>query len=209
MNYLSESEYQEYGIEATTSTASVAAVSALIDTHCRRSTLAVAKYCERLRIVSGSNTVRLSYLPAVAVAPATSPIVSVRVRFGLPRRGERGFTDDLAEAVAVAFGLPGTWSDLSPSAVDLAPETGELTISGNPLGIPFNEIEITYTAGFSEIPDPVKFACAQLIRNAQATPALNVRAQTMDRMQIDYFSDSLLDEVVQALLRPFVAQKVG
>jgi len=209
MNYLSAPEYEEYGIEATTPTASVAAVSALIDTHSRRPTLGVTQYCERLRIAPGSNTVRLSYLPGVVVAPATSPIVGVRARFGLPRRGERGFTDELAEAVASAFGLPGTWSELSPGALDLAPETGELSLSVNAIGIPFNEIEISYTAGFAEIPDAVKFACAQLIRNAQATPALNVRAGTIDRMQLEYFSDSLLDETVRALLRPFVAQKVG
>jgi hypothetical protein len=66
-----------------------------------------------------------------------------------------------------------------------------------------------YTAGFATFPDPVKIACAQIVRNAQATPALNVRRERLDRMYLDYFSDSLLDNTVQELLAPYVAQKVG
>jgi hypothetical protein len=59
------------------------------------------------------------------------------------------------------------------------------------------------------IPDPVKFACAQIVRNAQATPALNVRIGRVDRMRMDYFSDSLIDQNVRSMLAPYVAQKVG
>jgi len=55
----------------------------------------------------------------------------------------------------------------------------------------------------------VKVACAQIVKNAQATPALNVKKGMLDRMQLMYFSDSLLDETVHALLAPYVAQKVG
>jgi len=56
---------------------------------------------------------------------------------------------------------------------------------------------------------PVKAACAQIVRNAQSTPALNVRRGRLDRMYMDYFSDSLLDDTVRELLAPYVAQKVG
>ena len=70
--------------------------------------------------------------------------------------------------------------------------------------------EIVYTAGFAAFPDPVKVACAQLVKNAQATPALNVKKNVApDGMQFWYFSDSLLDATVQELLAPFVAQRVG
>lgn len=209
MTYLSPSEYETYGIEATTPPACVAAASAVIDGYCRRPTLGVAQYSERLRIVIGSNTVRLSYLPLIVVAPASSAIVAARARFGLPRRGEREFTDELAEVVALAFAIPGTWTDLEPASMDVAADIGEVTFAINALGIPFNDIEITYTAGFVTVPDVVKFACAQLVRNAQATPALNVRAGSLDRMQLEYFSDTLLDETVRRLLFPYVAQKVG
>jgi len=55
----------------------------------------------------------------------------------------------------------------------------------------------------------VKVACAQIVRNAQATPALNVNSARLDRMSFDYFSDSLVDTTVKTLLAPYVAQKVG
>jgi hypothetical protein len=79
----------------------------------------------------------------------------------------------------------------------------------NALGLGFTELEVTYTAGFQSFPQPVKIACAQIVRNAQATPALNVRRGSLDRMLLEYFSESLIDETVRSLLAPYVAQKVG
>jgi len=67
---------------------------------------------------------------------------------------------------------------------------------------------VTYNAGLSVVPAPVKAACAQIVRNAQATPALNVRAGSLDRMHLEYFSDTLLDPTVRKLLAPWVAQKL-
>lgn len=208
MNYLSQSEYEVYGVEAKTPESWTAAASSLIDAHCRRPTLAVASYVERLRLRAGRNTVRLTYLPLVPVAPATSPIVSARGRYALPRRDEGG-PAALAADVALAFSLPGTWSTLDPAAIDFDPDTGELALSMNPLGLTYNEVEITYNSGLASIPDAIKFACAQIVRNAQATPALNVRAGDLNSMHLEYFEDTLVDSTVRALLAPYVAQKVG
>jgi hypothetical protein len=59
------------------------------------------------------------------------------------------------------------------------------------------------------ISDAVKHACAMVARNALTTPALIVRGSTVDRLHMEYFSDSLLDSNVKRLLAPYVAQKVG
>jgi hypothetical protein len=161
-----------------------------------------------VRVTSGRNTVRLTYLPLAALAPAISPIVAARARYALPRRGEAAYAD-ISSDVAMAFGLPGTWSDLPAGDVEYCRETGELTLPVNALGLGFSELEIVYTAGLDPLPDAVRVACSQIVKNAQATPALNVRAGTLDRMHLEYFSDSLLDQSVRGLLAPFVAQKVG
>ena len=209
MNYLQPSEYELYGLETTTALSWVTAASAIIDAHCRRATLAVAQYTERLRTDTGQRPVRLTYLPLNAVAPATSPIVSARARYAMPRRGEPVHEEMVWDA-ALAFGIPGTWVELNVADLDVFPETGEVTLPVNVLGWTFTEIEIVYTAGLDPFPDAVKVACAQLVKNAQATPALNVKRNVVaDRMQLMYFSDSLMDETVQALLAPYVAQKVG
>lgn len=218
MNYLSSSEYELFGLDAAVPEAWVTTASALIDSHCHRPTLAIAEYTERLRVAQGRNSVRLTYLP-LAAAAAQSAVVSVRARYAMPRRGESlptlglgcnaladpKFTAD----VALAFGLPGQWADLDPASLDLCATTGEVTVPVSMLGLGFNEVEITYTAGFDPVPDTVKTACAQIVRNALATPALNVRAGTVDRMHLEYFADTLIDSNVRALLAPCVAQKVG
>lgn len=208
MNYLSPSEYELYGLEATTPLAFVTAASTLIDAHCRRPTLSVVQYDERLRILPDRNTVRLTYVPLAIVPPAITPIVSARGRYASPRRGDWPL-DDLRLDIALTFGLPSIWTGMDPIAIDFYPGTGELTLPVNILGLEFSEVEIVYTSGLDPIPDPVKFACAQIVRNAQATPALNVRSGSLDRMRMDYFSDSLIDQTVQSMLAPYVAQKVG
>lgn len=208
MNYLQPSEYVKYGLDATTEAAWVIAASAIVDSHCRRATLAVAQYTERLRIDSGQGAVRVTYLPLVAVAPATSPIVSARARYALPRRGE-WLHEEMAWEAAAVFGLPGTWADLNVADLDAYLDAGDIRLPINVLGWGFSEIEIVYTAGLDPMPDTVKVACAQLVKNAQATPALNVKRGALDRMQLMYFSDALLDDTVRELLAPYVAQKVG
>jgi hypothetical protein len=203
MNYLAAEEYESYGIEATTPASWVAAASSLIDAHCRRPTLGTTQYTERKRLMPGRNGVQLTYLPVV------TPVTSARGRYGTPRRGDDLTTWDMAQEVAMAFALPGSWIDIDVANMDCFAETGEVSWLGNPLGLRFQEIEIVYTAGFATIPDPIKFACAQIVRNAQATPALNVRANTLNAMHLEYFSDTLLDASVKTMLAPYMAQKVG
>jgi hypothetical protein len=209
MNYLQPSEYELYGLEATTAVAWVTAASAIVDAHCRRITLAVNQYTERVRTDDGRRPVQLTYLPLTAVAPATSPIVSARARYAMPRRGEMEYEADLWD-VALVFGVPGTWVNFNVADLDTFAETGEVTFPVNIMGWEFTEVEIIYTAGFATYPDKVKVACAQLVKNAQATPALNVKKNAApDGMQFWYFADSLVDDMVKELLAPFVAQRVG
>jgi len=70
-------------------------------------------------------------------------------------------------------------------------------------------VDVVYNAGMATIPAGVKVACAQIVKNAQVTPALNVKAGKIDRMRLEYFSDKLVDETVQSLLEPYVARKGG
>lgn len=206
MNYLESSEYLSYGLEATTDSSWVTAASAIVDAHCRRATLGVQQYQERVKMPSEMNTVRLSYLPLVTVAPATTPIVTLQGRYGIPRRGEWPLPEMNLE-FAMVFALPGSWTTIDPASIDIWPESGELTFPVNVLGLFFNEVDVVYNAGLATIPSAVKVACAQIVKNAQVTPALNVKAGRIDRMRLDYFGDALVDENVRSLLEPYVARK--
>jgi hypothetical protein len=207
MGYLLPTEYVQYGLTAETTDDWVTMASALMEAYCRRPSLLVTQYVERIRLTAGAQTVRLSYRPLAAAVGAASALVGVRVRFGKQRRGE--LPDPLREEIAWAFSVPGSWSTLNVAAVDVNETTAELTFPANFLGLDYNEVEVTYTSGLATIPDAVKVACVQIVKNAQATPAMNVKSSKMDTMQMQYFSGSLIDPQVQLLLKPYVAERLG
>ena len=207
MPYLQPADYSNYGLPDSTSADWVTAASALINSFCRRPDLNITQYSERLRVIAGSRSVRLTYLPLAALGNASSPLVAIEGRYANPRRGEA--IEGALFEIASQFALPGQWAAIDTSAVDLDPGTGELTLPWNVFGLSYNELSVTYTAGLATIGDDVRSACAQIVRNAQATPALNASKTRIDTMQMQYFSSSLLDETVQAWLRPYVANRLG
>lgn len=207
MGYLLPTDYATYGLAADTTDDWITMASALIDSYCHRTSLNPTQYEERLRMTAGAQSVRLSYLPLVAVAPSVSPLISVQARYSRPRRGE--MIEPAYEQIAWVFGLPGSWSTLNLADVDFVPNTGELTFPTNILGLPYNEVDVVYTAGLATIPYTVQVACAQIVKNAQATPGLNVKSSKIDTMQMEYFSNSLIDPQVAAMLRPYVATMLG
>jgi len=207
MPYLQPMEYSNYGLPPGTTADWITAATALINSYCKRPDLNVIQYTERMRITAGVQTLRLSYLPLSALAPADTPLVGIEARYAKPRRGELPNLQMLE--IACAFSLPGQWSAIDPSQVDFDPNTGELTLPWNLFGLPYNEVQVTYTAGLATIGDDVKSACAQIVRNAQATPALNASMSKIDTMQMKYFSSSLIDETVKVWLNPYVANRLG
>lgn len=198
MAYLDPSEYVSYGLSADTSDAWVVAASAMIEAHCKRGSLLAASYTERLRVSRDWGTAQLSYAPFVQ-------LTAVQARCAAHR-------DHRFEAMfecAIAFGLPGQWVEIDPASVSVDVVSGELQLPLNLMGMRYSEVEVTYTAGLASVPEAVKVACAQIVKNAQATPGLNVKSSKLDTLQTEYFSDSLMDRQVQALLRPFVAERLG
>ncbi len=207
MGYLLPTDYVEYGLPADLTDDWVTMASALMESYCRRPTLLANQYVERMRLTAGSQSVRLSYMPLAIVPPATSALVDVQVRYGLPRRGE--LQDPMLAQVAWAFSVPGSWSELDPALVDLNPDTGELIFPRTFLGLGYNEVMVTYTAGLLAPTAAVMAACALIVKNAQATPGMNVKSSKIDTMQMRYFSSSIIDPQVQSLLRPYLAQRIG
>lgn len=205
--YLAPSDYANYGLPAATTADWITAATALINSYCRRPDLNIIQYTERLRLTTGAQNVMLSYLPLAPLSPATSPLVGIQGRYAKPRRGE--VPDEPMFEIVWAFSLPGQWTSIDSSTVDFDPNTGELNLRWNLLGLPYNEVMVTYTAGLATIGDDVKTACAQLVRNAQSTPALNASKTRIDTMQMQYFSSSLIDETVQTWLRPYVSNRLG
>lgn len=203
MGYLLPADYVAYGLSADTADAWVTTASTMIEAYCRRPTLMSASYTERMRIPLKAQTVRLSYTPLVSVD-------AVRAQYARPGYGEDFFGDYAYQTgFAAAFALPGQWVDVDATTLFVSLPTGEFRFPWNIMGMRYSEAEVTYTAGFTTVPTVVQVACAQIVRNAQTTPGLNVKSSKMDTLQTQYFSDSLIDSQVQALLRPYVAERLG
>ena len=208
MNYLDPSEYTEYGLTDDTQDSLIASASAMIDAFCRRPSLGLTQYIERLRVARDGRTVRLSNTPLAAAAGSTLAIVAARVRL-------RRLRDDAGSApltplqqAASVFGLCGAWSTLDPTQLTVY-SNGEVEFPLSFFSVPFDEAEVTYTAGFAAVPSAVKCACAQIVKNAQATPALNVKRQRVDALDMEYYSAALLDAEVQRMLRPYLFVRLG
>jgi hypothetical protein len=198
-------QYESYGLAPDTTDDWITVASALMNSYCRRESLAVTQYTERIRLTRGSQTAQLTYLPLTAVSPATLPFVTVQARYTQPRRGE------IANEMQVlwkAFSLPGSWITIDPTTVDWSPDGG-VTLPWSLMGLPYNEIEVTYTAGLSVLPDAVMSACALIVKNAQSTSGMNVKSSKVDMLQVQYFSDQMVDSTVKTLLRPWVANRLG
>lgn len=179
--------------------------SDLVDSFCHRDSLLVTQYTERTRLPDGVPTTRATFTPLAVPAGAQSPFVSVRARHGMPRGPNAAA---LAEMIA-PFGGPPAWVDLDPLQVDYAAATGEIWLPVSLFGVPYTEVEFVYTAGYDSPPEAAKLACAQLIRNFESHPAANVQVAQMDRLQLEYFAGSLIDEDVRRLLAPYVAVRLN
>lgn len=202
MNYLLPAEYAAFGLSAETSDAWIAAASAMIDAYCRRPTLATASYTERMRVPERAQTVRLSYAPLISVD-------SVKAQYIRHPESTNAFVDPFLAGFSSAFAVPGQWVPVDTSTLDVSLPTGEFRFACNIMGLRFGEAIVTYTAGLSTIPDAVKVACAQVVKNCQSTPGFNVRSGKLDTLATQYFSDSVIDSQVAALLRPYVAERLG
>ncbi len=203
--YLTTAEFTAFGLADSTDPALIRVASDLVDSFCQRTSLLVTQYSERNRLPDGLPVTRATYTPLAIATGATSPFVTVRARHGL-LRGPNAAA--LAEMIA-PFGGPPQWIDLDPLKVDYNAATGDLWLPSSLFGVPYTEVELVYTAGYAAPPESVKLACSQIIRNVESHPAGNVRSAQMDRLQLDYYAGSLLDEDVRRLLGPFVAVRLN
>jgi len=202
MGYLQPADYAAFGLSADTADAWVTAASAMMEAYCKRPSLLAASYTERMSVSHLAQTVRLSYTPLISVD-------TVQAQYARPRFEDAYGSGTFAGRYLAAFAAPNQWVPVDVTTLDVSLPTGEFRFAWNMMGLRYGLAEVTYTAGLTTVPDAVKVACAQIVKNAQATPGLNVKSSRMDTLQTQYFSDSLIDSQVRAILRPYVAERLG
>jgi len=203
--YLTTAEFAAFGLADSTDPALIRVASDLVDSFCQRTSLLVAQYTERNRLPEGRPITRASVTPLAIAGGATTPFVSLRARYASLRGPDATTLAGFLEA----FGGPPAWVDLDPAQTDYNAATGEIWLPTGIFGALYSEVEMTYTAGYAEAPEGAKLACAQIIRNMESHPAVNVRTAQLDRLQLEYFAASLLDEDTRRLLAPHVAVRLN
>jgi hypothetical protein len=203
--YLSTAEFPAYALADSTDPALIRVASDLVDSFCQRDSLLVTTYTERNRLPGGRPVTRATFTPLVVPQGVQTPFTLLRARHGVLRGPNAA---SLAEMLA-PFGGPPEWVDLDPTQVDYNASTGEVWLPAGIFGVAYSEVELAYTAGYAEPPEAVKLACAQIIRNVESHPAASVKTAQLDRLQLDYFAGSLLDEDTRRLLAPFVAVRLN
>lgn len=146
---------------------------------------------------------------------AYTPIVrllSGQGRYGYGRRGDaaRYMVDEFNLLASLShFGGPPVWEAFPLTNTGVDPQTGQLWVPAGVMLAYYSEVNIWYVAGYSyaNLPDQIKFACAQLITaKLNALQAGNVKSYKAGDTQIQMFAASLLDDDAKAQLAPFRAK---
>ena len=172
MAYLEPADYPNYGLPAGTTADWITAATALINSYCRRPDLNVMQYTERLRVDGGARD-GAAELSAACAAGHGNVAVGERARAAMRSRGAGELlTKPLVEVGVRHFRCRVSGRRSTRVLVDVDPNTGELMLPWNVLGLPYNEVKVTYTAGLATIGDDVKIGvradCAQRAGHAGA-----------------------------------------
>jgi hypothetical protein len=154
--------------------------SAIIDGRCRRE-IGVKSYTERIPLTNQRG--HLSYYPVKEISEVNG-------------RSAYGITGDNF------FGIPGfVTADLT--TLDVDKEIGTVMCGGSPFGMPYAELEVTYTSGWDPIPDKVKVACGLIIAQLSANSNTNVKLKKDVDSTIEYFGNNMITPEIADLLSEY------
>lgn len=150
-------------------------------------------------------------LTTLAYTPVAR-LLSGQGRYGYGRRGEssRYMVDEFNLLASLShFGGPPVWEAFPLTNTGLDAETGQVWVPAGVMLAYYSEINLWYVAGFAQanLPDAIKFACAQLITAGMKLPQMgNVKSFKAGDTQIQMFASSLLSDDSKAQLNPFRAK---
>lgn len=153
--------------------------SNIIDGYCKRK-ITVESYTERIPLTELQRG-HLSYYPVVN-------ITSIK---GRPKYDFTGTN---------MFGPPMFVIITDLTILDVNKDIGALWCGSSIIGIPYTELEVTYTSGWATIPDNVKLACGMLIDQLVSSNNSNVKSKKDFDSSIEYFANSMITPEIANLL---------
>lgn len=177
---ITDTSYVSVGVTLTNQL--ILRASAIIDGCCKRE-IGVKSYTERIPLTEMQRG-HLSYYPVVAIT----------LLKGRPKHGITG-TD--------FFGPPQFETIADTSIMDVDVNTGAVWCGNSLFGAPYTELEVTYTSGWTTIPDNVKVACGMIIDQLVHASNPNVKAKKDFDSSIEYFGNSLISPEIASLLSEY------
>jgi hypothetical protein len=147
----------------------------------------------------------LAYTPVVR-------LLSGQGRYGYGRRGEssRYEVDEFNLLASLShFGGPPAWEFFPLQNTGVDAESGQVWVPAGVMLSYYSEINLWYVAGFAQanLPDAIKFACAQLITAGLNLPQMgNAKSFKAGDTQIQMFAATLLSDDAKRQLDPFRAK---
>ena len=173
----------------------------LIHGHCNRRTFWPAEYQERLTLPGDRLEARVSYTPVLQ-------ILTAKGRYAYGRRDRRTMNQvnyDYIAALAV-FGSPPRYVEIDVNQISLYGPTGEVWFPTGLFLVGYNEVEITYLAGFQDIPSRLKTAVCNIVNSVCTKGVADRTSYSIGRVSRTFSRPSFIDEDTEMLLEPFVVK---
>lgn len=182
-----DADYLPTGITLTKSLSIRA--SSIIDGYCKRS-LDVTSYTERVPLTDyqNQNSYQRGHL-------SYYPVIDVTTLKGRPLYN--ALTGNI-------FGPPAFEPITDPSILDIDKNLGNFICGFNMFGVPYSELEVTYTSGWATIPDNVKVACGIIITQLVNNVNPNVKTKKDFDSSVEYFGSSMITPEVAELLGNYI-----
>lgn len=173
----------------------------LVNTTCNRTSLWPVIYTEQLSLPSDRQEVILNVRPVIQ-------ILQLDGRYGYGRRDRRVLNNvnyDYLAAIAV-WGSPPGWTSIDPANADVYGATGEVWLPTGHFLVSYSEVRVKYLAGYTQIPDRVKAAMADILNTICARGVSDRRMLGVGKVQQVFSSEGFVSSTARDFLAPFIVQ---
>jgi len=175
-----------------------------VNTVCCRTSLWPEETTERLMIPERTQQVGLAVTPVLQ-------LLRVGGRYVLGRRNQHLVNQGLLSFIVMngSIGTPSAFSNVDVAAIEFYGPTGECWIPSDLLFYAWNEVEVTYIGGYTQIPDRAKLAMAEIVNSICARGVSNRMSYSVGKMSQSFSEDGFVTKTARDLLSPFIVRSLA
>lgn len=161
------------------------------------------EYEERLEVPSDRNQVVLAATPVLKLLTAAG-------RYAYGRRDRRSLNQvnyDYLAAIAV-FGSPPRFVEIDTNQIEFYGPTGEAWLPTGFFLINYTQVQIKYIAGFTQPPDRVKAALAEILNSMCAKGVSDRKSYSVGRRSQQFDTPHYVTQQAYSLLEPFIVRSL-